>query len=123
MYAMDFENGDYDPLYAALLLSILGVSNTVGRIISGYIGTKSWVDSLVINNIALLLAGGVTMALPFCDTFSLHSLFAVVFGICVGKRRQPYVILFKPGHCHINFVDEHTSLYCHLNQYQSTYDI
>lgn len=75
-----------NPLYPALLLTILGCSNTIGRIIAGVIGNKPWVDCLILNNIALIIAGGSTMALPFCESYELQALFAVVFGVCVGKN-------------------------------------
>lgn len=83
MYASDTPG--VSDLHAAYLLSILGVSNTIGRVIAGNIGTKPWVDSLVMNNIALVIAGGMTVALPFCESFLLQALFAVVFGVCVGR--------------------------------------
>lgn len=73
------------PLRAAYLLTVLGCSNTIGRIVVGVIGSRSWVDSLVLNNIALIIAGGSTVALPFCESYALQILFAAAFGVCVGK--------------------------------------
>lgn len=69
----------------ALLLSILGGANTFGRLVAGALGGKTWVDALIVNNVALVLAGGATVALPFCDSHYLLVTFAAVFGLCVGK--------------------------------------
>ena len=74
-----------DNMEVALLLSILGGTNLFGRLIAGALGGKSWVDALIINNVALVLAGGATVALPWCDTHYLLVTFSAVFGLCVGK--------------------------------------
>lgn len=68
-----------------LLLSIMGVANTVGRLVAGALGGRDWVDSLVINNVALVLAGGAVLLLPQFDEHYLLVVFAALFGLCVGK--------------------------------------
>ena len=93
MNAYAAANHSINDMEAAYLLSILGVSNTIGRIISSVLGTRKWVDSLIINNLALLIAGVITMLLPFCIHFALLSVFSVVFGLCVGKFE--YLIYFN----------------------------
>ena len=42
---------------AAILLSVIGISNTVGRIVCGYISDFAWVDPLVVTNISFILTG------------------------------------------------------------------
>ncbi|XP_067928353.1 monocarboxylate transporter 5-like [Watersipora subatra] len=69
---------------ATFLLSILGGSNTFGRIISGVLGTRKWVDSIIINNLSLLIAGVVTMLLPFWKYYTFLVIFTIVFGLCVA---------------------------------------
>jgi len=68
----------------ALLLSIMGAANAFGRLVAGALGGKPWVDALIINNVALVLAGCSTVALPWCDTHYLLVTFAAVFGLCVA---------------------------------------
>ena len=77
--------GKIDAMSAACLLSILGASNTFGRVLCGILGSKKWVDALLVNNLALLIAGGLTTAIPFCSSYAVLSMFAVGFGICVCK--------------------------------------
>ena len=86
--------GKIDAMSAACLLSILGASNTFGRVLCGILGSKKWVDALLVNNLALLIAGGLTTAIPFCSSYAVLSMFAVGFGICVCKLyiRQRSVI-------------------------------
>lgn len=42
---------------AGLLLSIIGIANTIGRIILGYISDKPWVNRLLVYNICLTICG------------------------------------------------------------------
>lgn len=43
---------------ASLLLSVIGIANTIGRIVLGYFADKPWVNRLYIYNICLALCGG-----------------------------------------------------------------
>ena len=42
---------------ASRLLAIIGVANTVGRIILGYLADKPWVNRLYVYNVCLTLCG------------------------------------------------------------------
>lgn len=42
---------------ASYLLSIIGIANTFGRIILGYLSDKSWVNRLWVYNVCLALCG------------------------------------------------------------------
>lgn len=42
---------------ASYLLSLIGIANTVGRIILGYAADKPWVNRLMVYNISLTLCG------------------------------------------------------------------
>lgn len=44
-------------LEASYLLAAIGVANTLGRIILGYISDKSWVNRLWVYNVCLILCG------------------------------------------------------------------
>lgn len=93
LYAIEVAEDDSSEMAAAFLLTILGISNTCGRVISGVLGTRKWVDSLILNNLALLIAGVITMLLPYCQHYFLLCMFAVVFGVCVGKCTRGYRIV------------------------------
>ncbi|XP_060077419.1 monocarboxylate transporter 12-like [Ylistrum balloti] len=64
----------------ALLILIMGVSNTVSRVVVGYITDKHWANSLMINNTALLIGGVATGLVPFYTTFESLAIYAFVFG-------------------------------------------
>ncbi|PVD27384.1 hypothetical protein C0Q70_12542 [Pomacea canaliculata] len=69
---------------AAFLLSIIGITNTVGRVLTGVLANLNKIDSLVINNIAMLLCGVTTFIYPFCQSYELLCFIAAVFGLSVA---------------------------------------
>ena len=68
-----------------MLLSILGITNTLGRVIAGWVSDRSWADCLLINNIALIIGGVATILCPFFKSYVALVIYACVFGMCIGK--------------------------------------
>lgn len=68
----------------ATLVSTIGITNTLGRIICGWVSDHPKVNALFVNNISLMLGGGATILLPFISDESLLLLYAVVFGFAVA---------------------------------------
>ncbi|XP_022127254.2 monocarboxylate transporter 12 [Pieris rapae] len=66
------------------LISIIGASNLVGRIILGYISDKPWVNRLLAYNICLTIAGISTAAAMFCWEFWGLAMYATAFGFTIG---------------------------------------
>ncbi|KAK7105455.1 monocarboxylate transporter 14-like [Littorina saxatilis] len=69
---------------AAFLLSIIGITNTVGRVFTGVLANLNKIDSLLINNIAMLVCGIATFVTPFCENYYLLCFIAAIFGLCVA---------------------------------------
>lgn len=69
---------------ASLLISIIGIVNTVGRILCGYVADFPQVDSLLLNNICLLIATFAVGATPFCHSYASYVVVAVFFGIAIS---------------------------------------
>ncbi|KRT78853.1 membrane transporter [Oryctes borbonicus] len=69
---------------ASMLLSIIGVANTIGRIILGYISDKPWVNRLWVYNVCLTICGLATAFSAFCLDFLTLSIYASVFGFTIG---------------------------------------
>ena len=67
------------------LLSIIGITNTVGRIISGWIADRPWTNALHLNNAALIVAGIGMILVAFCNSLPLLCVYAAIFGVCVGE--------------------------------------
>ena len=69
----------------ALLISQIGIANTVARVACGFVSDLPWVDALLLNNCALVLAGVATCLFPFCNSFLTLSISCIVFGCGIGK--------------------------------------
>ncbi|XP_033739187.1 monocarboxylate transporter 9-like [Pecten maximus] len=70
----------------AFLISLVGISNTVTRVLVGYVTDKPWANTLIIINSALLIGGVFTCFVPFYTTFVALAIYAVLFGAVIGKR-------------------------------------
>ncbi|XP_060077418.1 monocarboxylate transporter 12-like [Ylistrum balloti] len=66
------------------LILIMGVANTMTRVVVGYITDKSWANSLMINCTALLLGGVSTCFVPFYDGFNILAIYSFVFGAVIA---------------------------------------
>lgn len=69
---------------ASLLLGIIGVANTIGRIILGYLSDKTWVNRLWVYNVCLTVCGIATVMSAICYDFWSLAIYAFVFGFTIG---------------------------------------
>ena len=67
-----------------ILLLLLGVSNTIGRVLAGWFSDFSWVDSLIVTNLAIFLSGVSVFVLPFCTSYGMFVFVALMFGFFVA---------------------------------------
>ena len=72
---------------AAFLVSVIGISNTLGRVISGWVSDFSWVNSLVVTNSAIILSALTVFLFPYCTSYSSLVVMALLFGFFVGERK------------------------------------
>ncbi|XP_060086227.1 monocarboxylate transporter 9-like [Ylistrum balloti] len=69
----------------AFLISIVGITNIVGRLVSGFITDCLHVKSIHIYACALFVAAAINFLLPFCDRFYLFAVCAGIFGFCMAS--------------------------------------
>ncbi|XP_016982413.1 monocarboxylate transporter 12 [Drosophila rhopaloa] len=77
--ALDLSNSQ-----ASYLISTIGVANTVGRIVLGYIADKPWVNRLLVYNVCLTACGVSTAMVPLCHDFQSLAFYCIVFGFTIG---------------------------------------
>eukprot|EP00090_Calanus_glacialis_P041215 TRINITY_DN7249_c0_g1_i1.p1 TRINITY_DN7249_c0_g1~~TRINITY_DN7249_c0_g1_i1.p1 ORF type:complete len:452 (-),score=90.60 TRINITY_DN7249_c0_g1_i1:690-2045(-) len=65
---------------ASFLISIVGICNTLGRIVSGFVTDLPCVNALVVTTIALGVGGIAPLALPFCDAYWTFVIVCMMFG-------------------------------------------
>ncbi|BFZ25529.1 hypothetical protein BsWGS_28568 [Bradybaena similaris] len=69
---------------ATFLLSIVGITNTIGRLLCGWLADRPWMNTLHLNNSALILAGFALLLCPVCNSELPLAILAAVFGLCVA---------------------------------------
>jgi len=70
---------------AVLLVSIIGIANTAGRMIFGFLSDRKWVNRLMLYNTALTICGVATaLSAVVGDSFYFLAVYAAVFGVFIG---------------------------------------
>lgn len=70
-----------------MLLSAIGVANTLGRVFFGWVADRRWLSALSISNGSLLLCGLLTTLCFLLDSYALLLAYAVSFGFVIGRVR------------------------------------
>ena len=70
---------------ASLVLSVLGISNTVGRLAAGFLADNPRTDSVLIHNVAVIVAGLLTCLVSVIFSFELLCVYAALFGGLIGN--------------------------------------
>ncbi|XP_071454653.1 uncharacterized protein [Hetaerina americana] len=73
-----------DPGSASFLLSIIGITNTVGRVVCGFVADLPQVDSLLLNNLCLLGSAVSIAVTPFCYNYTSFVAMSIAFGIAIS---------------------------------------
>ncbi|XP_055616398.1 monocarboxylate transporter 12 isoform X2 [Toxorhynchites rutilus septentrionalis] len=69
---------------ASYLLGIIGIANTVGRIILGYLSDKPWVNRLLVYNLSLTTCGLATAFSVLCLDFNSLATYSAIYGFTIG---------------------------------------
>lgn len=62
-----------------------GIANTIGRVLCGWVSDRPWADALLINNVALMVAGAATVVSPFCVNYTMFGFYGAIFGLGIGE--------------------------------------
>ena len=104
---------------ATLLISMIGIANTVGRVAAGWFSDRPWANALQINNVALILAGVTSCVVPYLNNYPLLAIYCVVFGLCIGKNEFPVRVYFQclktDGAAQVSIEVEDHSFVCYRN--------
>lgn len=87
---------------AVWLVSTTGMTNTLGRVICGWISSYESVDPILVNNVSLTFGGLYTVILPLLpySVFSYY-LYASLFGFSMGNTKlYSYVMPITHRKCH-----------------------
>uniref|UniRef100_A0A915PIC1 Major facilitator superfamily (MFS) profile domain-containing protein n=1 Tax=Setaria digitata TaxID=48799 RepID=A0A915PIC1_9BILA len=68
----------------SLLLSVIGITNTVGRIAFGWLADRGWLSALTINNFALVGCGVLTCLCPVLPGYAGLMVYSILFGFIIS---------------------------------------
>ncbi|BES99622.1 Major Facilitator Superfamily [Nesidiocoris tenuis] len=74
----------YDPSTSIFLLSTIGITNTIGRIMCGAITSVPGISALAINNIALTVGGLATIFSAYSQSHTFQFAYAAIFGFSIS---------------------------------------
>ncbi|WAR28843.1 MOT9-like protein, partial [Mya arenaria] len=74
-----------DELDAAWLLSVVGITNAIARVLFGFLSDRKWVNRSLLYSTALIICGCSTVAAPFMKSFWSLVLYSTLFGVFSGK--------------------------------------
>uniref|UniRef100_A0A915MIW1 Major facilitator superfamily (MFS) profile domain-containing protein n=1 Tax=Meloidogyne javanica TaxID=6303 RepID=A0A915MIW1_MELJA len=69
---------------ATLLLSLIGISNTFGRVFFGWMADRRWVSALTITNWSLISCGLLTAFCPLFPNYLMLITYSCLFGFIVS---------------------------------------
>jgi MFS family permease len=70
------------------IITALGATNTICRVLVGFIIDLPFVDCVLINTLALILAGILTCLVCVFNSWNLLMMYAALFGVCMGESRS-----------------------------------
>ncbi|KAF6032578.1 hypothetical protein EB796_009179 [Bugula neritina] len=74
-------NHGVDEEQAALLISILGICNTIGRFLFGFVILSLYLSALLVNNICMAITSFSVLLTPFCVTFPQMAAASAAYGL------------------------------------------
>jgi hypothetical protein len=82
--------GGMERTLAVWVVSAIGITNTIGRIVCGAVTNLPGVNALFINNIALTMGGIATIFSGLSLSLGYQFTYAIIFGISIGKNNSLY---------------------------------
>lgn len=79
------EEKGMNKLDSAFLLSVIGISNTFGRILFGWIADRKGVNRLLLYGTSLVICGTVNVMNPLNDSKIYLMIYASVYGMFIGE--------------------------------------
>lgn len=69
---------------AGFLISIIGISNIVGKLVTGWLSDRSWMDTMLLSNLYVLLCGLALFVMPNCTSYGAFIAISLLFGFCAA---------------------------------------
>ncbi|XP_052771322.1 monocarboxylate transporter 12-like [Mya arenaria] len=79
---------------SAILVSVIGILNTVFRVVSGWVSDQPWANPIIIYSVATILGGAATSLVAHYTVYWVLVAYCVLYGICIGTimTNEPIVV-------------------------------
>ena len=69
---------------SSFLISIIGIVNTFGQVIYGYLGDKKAINTMVLFGVSIFLCGVLISLIPIMHTYAALATFSALFGLFIS---------------------------------------
>lgn len=87
--------GTIDETTCMFLVSIIGIGNTIGRVLCGVVSSIPGVDALMLNNIFISISGLLTIFSGLSHSREYQFFYSAAFGLSICKHLSIYLIIKK----------------------------
>lgn len=70
----------------SFLIAIIGIVNTFGQVLFGYLGDRKCIDTLLLYGASILLCGVLVTVVPLMKTYASLAAFSVLFGLFISAN-------------------------------------
>ena len=77
---------NFDLSDATFLISFIGILNTVGELIIGWVGDRSWANFNAVYAVCMVCCGLSTAAVPFLASYGHLAVVASIYGFCISAN-------------------------------------
>ena len=88
VYLVDYAERDlnFELSDATFLISFIGILNTVGELIIGWVGDRSWANFNAVYAVCMVCCGLSTAAVPFLTSYAHLAVAASIYGFCISAN-------------------------------------
>lgn len=71
---------------STMILSVIGILNTLGEVIVGWVADLPWVNSNLLYACCMLVCGLVTAVIPLVSSYALILVLSGIYGLCISAN-------------------------------------
>ena len=86
VYLMDYAEKDLMFTDATYLISIIGILNTIGEVLIGWMGDQPWMNLNLLYALCMLGCGISTAVVPFLNVYGHLGAMAGIYGLCISAN-------------------------------------
>ncbi|WAQ93529.1 MT12B-like protein, partial [Mya arenaria] len=74
----------FTPQQGTMLIAIIGISNTVFRVLAGWVADRNWSNPNLTKAVILFIGGAGTVGVPWYPAYGIMAGYYTIYGICIA---------------------------------------